>query len=254
VLIAVIYKDQIPEFSIHARNSSHADARIRLFARPLKSPASEDNLAEGLTAEIISQLGRLDPPHLAVIAPTSAEHLRDKTIGELVRAFHVQYVLEGYVQRVNSRVHINVLLISAKDETNTWSDSFDGDMADILKVQRMWQRGSAASSFLSCPRLPRNPPQSKSIPRVIARTCKAENPGPHGYGSQRERVRTGGRLDADYALAHSGLASAYALLDKHQMMVYRPQLPRRKPLRKHAAHSSLIRTIRKLTMCLATSR
>jgi len=213
VLIAVIYKDQIPEFSIHARNSSHADARIRLFARPLKSPASEDNLAEGLTAEIISQLGRLDPPHLAVIAPTSAEHLRDKTIGELVRAFHVQYVLEGYVQRVNSRVHINVLLISAKDETNTWSDSFDGDMADILKVQRDVAERVGRELISELP-----PSSAQPAPVQI---------DPAGYRAYLQGRKSWAARDMvpsvkeyeravalmpDYALAHSGLASAYALL------------------------------------------
>jgi TolB-like protein/Flp pilus assembly protein TadD len=216
LLIALIYKDQIPEFSIHPRNSSHADARIRLFVRPLKSAAgdqSQDNLAEGLTAETISQLGRLDPAHLAVIAPTSAEHFRDKAISELVRTFRVEYVLEGYVQRVNSRVHINVLLISAKDETNTWSDSFDGDMADILKVQRDVAEKVGRELLSELP-----PPSAQPAPVQI---------DPAGYRAYLQGRKSWAARDMapsvreyeqavalmpDYALAHSGLASAYALL------------------------------------------
>jgi TolB-like protein/Flp pilus assembly protein TadD len=216
LLIAIVYKDQIPEFSIHPRNSSHADARIRLFVRPLKSPAGDqgqDNLAEGLTAETISQLGRLDPPHLAVIAPTSAEHLRDKTISELVRTFHVEYVLEGYVQRVSSKVHINVLLISAKDETNVWTGSFDGDMADILKVQSDVAEKVGHELLSELP-----PPTAQPTPGQIDPVgYRAYLQGRKSWAA-RDLARSVNEYEqavalmSNYAMSHSGLASAYALV------------------------------------------
>ncbi len=212
-LIAVIFRDQFPELSIHSRNPSRTDTRIRLFARPLKSPASEDNLAEGLTAEIISQLGRLDPAHLAVIAPTSAEHLRDKTIGELVRAFHVQYVLEGYVQRVDSRVHINVLLIAAKDETNIWSNSFDGDMADILKVQRDMAEKVGRELLSELPPPPAQPTPGQIDPAGYRPYLQGRKSwAARDLASSVKEYERAAELMPNYAMAHSGLASAYALL------------------------------------------
>jgi TolB-like protein/Flp pilus assembly protein TadD len=216
VLFLAISTDLIPEISFHERTAAHMDARSRLFVRPFKTPPGDqgqDNFAEGLTDEIITQLGRLDPPHLAVIAPTSAEHLRDKTIDELVRALHVQYVLEGYVQRVNSKVHINVLLISAKDETNVWTGSFDGDMADILKVQieAAEKVGREILKELPAPTLPASPGQIDPAGyRAYLQGRKSWAARDLGHSIQEYEQAV--NLMPNYAMAHSGLASAYAIL------------------------------------------
>jgi|SRR6266850_29532 len=216
VLLMAISTDLIPEISIHQRAPAHVDSRSRLFVRPFKTPPGDqgqDNFAEGLTDEIITQLGRLDPPHLAVIAPTSAEHLRYKTIAELVRALQVQYVLEGYVQHVNSKVHINVLLISAKDETNVWTGSFDGDMADILKVQieAAEKVGREILKKLPPPTLHASPGQIDPVgyrAYLQGRKSWAARDLAHSIQEYEHAVA----LMPNNAMAHSGLASAYAIL------------------------------------------
>src|SRR6266436_2989878 len=55
--------------------------KVRLVVLPFKNlsgDASQNYISEGLTEDITTQLGRLDPAHLGVIAPTSAKIIASK--------------------------------------------------------------------------------------------------------------------------------------------------------------------------------
>src|SRR5262249_38264745 len=68
--------------------AAQPSAKLRLFVRPFQTvagDAAQTEFDDGLTSEINNRLGRLDPDHLGVIAPTSASILRDKPISELDR-------------------------------------------------------------------------------------------------------------------------------------------------------------------------
>src|SRR5229473_2142093 len=77
--------------------------KIRLVVRPfanLSGDPKQDYLSAGLTDVITTQLGRLDPEHLRVIAPTSAKVMSGRPIAEIRQKLEVQYILEGSVQPV----------------------------------------------------------------------------------------------------------------------------------------------------------
>jgi TolB-like protein/Flp pilus assembly protein TadD len=115
-----------------------ANTKIRLFVRPFQNISGDPGQAEfteGLTNELNTMLGKLDPKHLGVIAPTSSKQLGSKSIAELEALLKLNYVLEGSVRRANDQVRIDVSLISAKEQTPIWSDSYTEKLADILKVQ-----------------------------------------------------------------------------------------------------------------------
>src|SRR5271154_1416870 len=69
--------------------------KIRLFVRPLNSCSAVDDggFAEGLTNEINTQIGRLDPQRLGVIAPTTAKLYCKNSIPGLVSVLSVDYIL-----------------------------------------------------------------------------------------------------------------------------------------------------------------
>jgi TolB-like protein/lipoprotein NlpI len=111
---------------------------VRLVVLPFVNLSGDPNqnyLSAGLTDVITTQLGRLDPQHLRVIAPTSASVMSGKPIGEICQALNVQYVLEGSVQRVANQIRIDVRLIQASDEAQAGSDSFTRDLSDFLQVE-----------------------------------------------------------------------------------------------------------------------
>jgi hypothetical protein len=83
--------------------------KMRLFVRPFANHSGDPQQGQfinGLTDEIIAQLGRVDPSRLGVIAATSSELLASKSIDELGRLLHVQYILEGSVRRSGTQVRI----------------------------------------------------------------------------------------------------------------------------------------------------
>jgi TolB-like protein/lipoprotein NlpI len=111
---------------------------VRLVVLPfanLTGDANQDYLSAGLTDVITTQLGRLDPQHLRVIAPTSAKAMAGKPVAEIRQTLNVQYVLEGSVQRVKNQIRIDIRLIQASDEAQAGSDSFTRDLTDFLQVE-----------------------------------------------------------------------------------------------------------------------
>lgn len=100
--------------------------------------AGQEYFADGLTEEMIAQLGQLNPKRLGVIARTSASQYKGtrKSISEIAGELKVDYVLEGSVRREGERVRITAQLIDVADQTHLWSQSYDRAMRDILNVQR----------------------------------------------------------------------------------------------------------------------
>jgi TolB-like protein len=97
----------------------------------------QEYFVEGLTEEMISQLGQLNPKKLGVIARTSAVQYKaaKKSIGEIVAELHVDCVLEGSVRCNGRRVRITGQLIEARHQSNLWSATYDRDLHDLLDVQ-----------------------------------------------------------------------------------------------------------------------
>jgi len=74
----------------------------------LSREPEQDYFSDGLTEEMISQLSRLNPKKLGVIARTSAMHYKNtaKTIDAIGRELGVDYIVEGSVRRAGERVRI----------------------------------------------------------------------------------------------------------------------------------------------------
>src|SRR5206468_12365213 len=73
------------------------DARLMLAVLPfenLTGDPAEDYFSDGLTEEMITQVGRLDPRHLGVIGRTSVMHYKktQEQLEQIGRELGVQYV------------------------------------------------------------------------------------------------------------------------------------------------------------------
>jgi TolB-like protein len=111
-----------------------------LLVLPFESMCGDDEqefFAEGLTEEMITYLGQLNPKRLGVIARTSAAQYKDtkKSIGEIASELRVDCVLEGSVRCNGGRVRITGQLIEARDQTHLWSATYDRDLHDVFDVQ-----------------------------------------------------------------------------------------------------------------------
>jgi len=97
----------------------------------------DDYFSDGLTEDVITQLGRLHGDRLGVIARTSVMRYKQsqKPIVEIARDLRVDCVLEGRVRRVGDRVRLTVQLIQVADQTQLWADQFDRELDNILALQ-----------------------------------------------------------------------------------------------------------------------
>src|SRR5216683_3916989 len=114
--------------------------KVMLAVLPFANLTGDPNkeyLADGLTEEMISQLGRLNPEQLGVIARTSVMGYKHKDVrlDQIGRDLSVQYVLENSLRESGDRLRLTAQLILVKDQTHLWSKDYDYSVKDILSVE-----------------------------------------------------------------------------------------------------------------------
>jgi len=113
---------------------------VRMAVLPftnLTGDPAQDYLSDGVTQEMISQLGRLHPKALSVIARSSVMRYKEGTtpVDQIGRELDVDYVLEGSARREADRVRITAELIQVADQTLLWTEVYERELAGILKLQ-----------------------------------------------------------------------------------------------------------------------
>jgi len=114
--------------------------RVMLAVLPfqnLSGNKKHDYFRDGITEEMITQLARLSPERLGVIARSSAMKYRStkKNVRQIGRELGISYILEGSVRRAGNRVRIAAQLIQVSDETHVWAESYERKVGDILSLQ-----------------------------------------------------------------------------------------------------------------------
>jgi TolB-like protein/DNA-binding winged helix-turn-helix (wHTH) protein len=114
--------------------------KIMLAVLPFENLTGDPNqeyLADGLTEETISQLGRLNPEQLGVIARTSVMGYKrkDERLDQIGRDLSVQYVLENSLRKSGDHLRLTAQLIQVKDQTHLWTQDYDYPAKDILNVE-----------------------------------------------------------------------------------------------------------------------
>jgi TolB-like protein/DNA-binding winged helix-turn-helix (wHTH) protein len=114
--------------------------KIMLAVLPFENLTGDPNkeyLADGLTDETISQLGRLNPEQLGVIARTSVMGYKHKDVrlDQIGRDLSVQYILENSLRESGGHMRLTAQLIQVKDQTHLWSLDYDYSAKDVLNVE-----------------------------------------------------------------------------------------------------------------------
>lgn len=123
----------------HAQNSSPRTAMLAVLPfENLSGDPREDYFADGLTEEMIAQLGQLQPAELGVIARTSIVRYKGtkEPIAQIGRELGVGYLLEGSVRRGGDRVRVTAQLIQATQQTHLWAETYERPLTDVLTIQR----------------------------------------------------------------------------------------------------------------------
>ncbi|HEV2417902.1 MAG TPA: winged helix-turn-helix domain-containing protein [Terriglobia bacterium] len=182
--------------------------------RNLSGNPAEDYVSDGMTEEMITQLGRMDPQGLGVIARTSVMKYKntDEDTRQIGGELNVDFVLEGSVREDSKQVFITAQLIQVRNRTDLWSETYERPLRDIFAIQRDVARRVAESLAL------------RLLPETESALARAETVNTDAYeaylkgrfawdqstldGFRRalDAFDEAIRFDPNYALAYDGVA------------------------------------------------
>ena len=181
---------------------------------------SAGEIADGLTEEMISHLGRLNPETLGVIARTTMMSYRNdgRPVRKIASELKVDYVLEGSVRREADRVRVLARLIDTADQAHIWSKTYDETIRSILSLQRSLAKDVAAGIHLTLK--PERDGRRGGSDRVHSAAYEAHLHGrsllnrftPEAVRASVEAFQRAITADPAYAPAYASLAEAHQQL------------------------------------------
>jgi adenylate cyclase len=110
--------------------------RTSLVVLPFDSIGSdpdEDYFAQGLTADLVTDLTKFQELYILSPPRRDAEKLSQAVWGEAVPAGH--YFFRGNVRRAGGRIRVNAQLGEAQQGATLWAERFDRPIDDLFTVQ-----------------------------------------------------------------------------------------------------------------------
>jgi serine/threonine-protein kinase len=217
------------------QDTSPAEGKIMLAVLPidnLSGDPEQEYFSDGLTEEMITQLGYLPRDRLGVIARTSSMYYKgkNKRIDEIGRELGVDYVLEGSVRRAEDVVRVTAQLIQVSDQAPLWSETFEREFKDIFTVQKeLAQRISQTLALELMPAAQAQLPRTRPVnSEAYDAYLKGRFHATRGrYLQAAEHYQDAIRKDPDYALPYAALGHA------HVMGVLFRDLPPEEGIQKH---------------------
>jgi TolB-like protein len=173
----------------------------------------QEYFADGMAEEIIDLLVKI--PELKVTARTSSFQFKGQTrdLRTIASRLGVAYVLEGSVRKSGDRLRVTARLIDSRDETHLWSQTYDRNLNDVLKMQdeiaatlvRALQIEVSGEGIVSRPAL-RNTEAYTLYLQGRHAIDRFDQPGAEQAIGDFERVL---ELDPSFAPAELWLGSAY---------------------------------------------
>jgi TolB-like protein/DNA-binding winged helix-turn-helix (wHTH) protein/Flp pilus assembly protein TadD len=104
----------------------------------LSGDATQEYFSDGLTDEMITTLGGLQPSRLRVIARASSMAYKSahRTVHQMAADTGADVLLTGGVHRSKDRVRITAQLIDARSQANLWTETYERDAANLFELQR----------------------------------------------------------------------------------------------------------------------
>lgn len=195
-------------------------AKVALAVLPfenLTGDAEREYLVSGFTEEVITQLARIDPARLDVIARTTIQRYKGspKTVAEIGRELGVDYVLEGSIRLSEGRLRVTSQLIEVRGQTHLWAQSYDSESPNLIAVQDQVSQEVAhyVKVAVAKPSAPDAERAHSANPDAYEAYLRARYH--QSLGSVRDTdlaiayFRKAIEIDPNFAAAHAGIARSY---------------------------------------------
>lgn len=204
-----------------ARRATGSAAEPSIVVLPLArlgGDAGDAAFADGMTEELTAMLAKLGG--LRVIATTSAFAFKGRPLDvrQIAESLRVSHILEGGLQRIDSRLRLQVRLVDARDGSTRWSEIYDREMQDLFATEDDLARTIARELEVRLLPVP-----ATSLVRHRTRSIAAYDLYLRGRDPTLLRSDSGARvgleyfdraiaIDSSYAAAYAGRAHMYGVL------------------------------------------
>jgi len=130
-----ISQDRAP---LRSRALAQSDGRRpRLAVLPITAAAGGETFADGLTEELMVQVGRMNCDDVALIARSSAIAFKGarQQPSEIGQALGVDYLLEGSVRATADRARVVASLVETSSDTHMWGDAMECSLTQPIAAQ-----------------------------------------------------------------------------------------------------------------------
>ncbi len=183
-------------------------------------------ISDGVSEEMITELARIAPARLAVLARTTAFRYKDstKTVAEIAREVAADYVLEGSVRREGMRLRVTAQLIESGNQSHAWAASYDRDISGLLEVER--EVAGAVAAAVRVTVVPATQPTAQEA--AISEDARDAYLRARYFASRGTVFAVENALEfyqqavakaPGYALAHAGLARAFVFATRTEPRV-----------------------------------
>jgi serine/threonine protein kinase/Flp pilus assembly protein TadD len=211
--------------SVRSHIASSAGARKPAIAVlpfvDLSPEQDQEYFCDGLTEELIDALAKVG--ELRVASRSSSFQFKEKSedIRHIGERLNVRTVLEGSVRKSGDRLRITAQLVDVVSGYHLWSERFDRRLPDIFTIQE-----EIAQRIVQTLKIRLMPDETGRLVKRSTENLEAYNL--YLQGRYHWNKRTGEsirkaidffnraiRVDSHYALAYTGIADSYALLDQY---------------------------------------
>lgn len=200
----------------------------------LSGDPEQEYFADGMTEALITELGKISVPR--VISRQSIMQYKGskKRLPEIARELNVDAVLEGNVERSGDRVRVIVRLDQVSPEGQLWSNQYNRDIRDLLRLQDEIAREVTDEIQVKLKpqeraRLASSRPVNPEAQDDYFRALQFRNKWEASYTSEQDLVtainyfRQAVQKDPNYGLAYAGVAYTYIVLGNPQGGNYAPK-------------------------------
>ena len=205
--------------------------------------ARNEFFSDGLTDELIDSLGRVSG--LRVVARASAFQFKGKALDvrDIGKKLGVRAVLGGSVRESEGQLRITAQLDDTSNGYRLWSQSYDRETKDILRVQR--EISNAITGSLGATLAAQSPLRLQNLNSGGAVSFQAYQDYPrgryfwnrntaNGINTAIEFFQKAIQRDPHYPLAYVGLAGCYIETPRHNPITSRELAPRIRDLANRA--------------------
>ena len=215
ILIGVLLTWQLlPEKEVTQAPSQIPSIAVLPFD-DLSPEKDQEHFCDGFAESLINAMTQIKD--LRVPARTSSFSFKGKDtdkqeIGERLR---VENILEGSVQKADSRIRITAQLISVKDESLLWSDQYDRELGDVFAIQDDIVRKIIEALEVKLlgekgkPLVKRYTEDSEAYDLYLKGSFFANTMTEEGIEKAIDYFNQAIDRDPKFALAHAGLGNAY---------------------------------------------